>query len=193
MISRTTRSRGLQEALLIGLGAAGWACAPADDANAAATQSEAGAEMEALKGYLVNAFERAKAWDLALTEAMPDSALHWAPSSDVRDFGAQIVHAANVGFIGNALFGEAGPQLDEEVESKAALTEGVANSYDWVITRLQAMPAGDLETEVDFFGGQVMPRWRVATFALEHAMWTRGQVVPYLHAHGAEIPQNQLF
>jgi len=38
-----------------------------------------------------------------------------------------------------------------------------------------------------------MSRARVAMFALEHAMWTRGQLVPYLHAHGVAVPAQRLF
>lgn len=150
---------------------------------------------EAAKAYLVDAFDRAKRWDLSLAEAMPDSAMDWAPSADVRGFAAQIVHAAGNGFISQPLFGVDAPSFGEEadlVADKTALMAAVANSYDYLIENLQAMPAADLSVEVQFFG-RTVSRARVAMFALEHAMWTRGQLVPYLHAHGVAVPQQLLF
>jgi hypothetical protein len=147
------------------------------------------------KDYIVNAFERAKAWDLALAEAMPDSAREWAPTADVRGWASQIVHTANNGFIAMPLFGEDAPAFGDEAElvaDRAALMSAVTNAYDYLIGKLRAMPAADLSGEVDFFG-RTMTRGRVAMFAIEHAMWTRGQLVPYLHAHGVAVPQAMLF
>ncbi len=148
-----------------------------------------------MKAYLVNAFERARTWDLSLAEAIPDSAMEWAPSADVRGFAAQVVHAADNSFIAMALFGEEAPAFGEEadlVADKAALIAAVTNAYGFLIEKLQAMPAADLSEEVDFFG-RSMTRGRVALFGLEHAMWTRGQLVPYLHTHGVAVPQQVLF
>ena len=156
----------------------------------AAAQDNEGAKM-----YLIDAFERAKAWDIAIAEAMPDSAMDWAPTADVRGFAAQIVHTANNGFIARPLFGEDAPAFGEEaelVQDKAALIAAVTNAYDYLIGKLQAMDSAALEEEVDFFG-RSMARARVAMFALEHAMWTRGQLVPYMHAHGVAVPQARLF
>jgi hypothetical protein len=150
---------------------------------------------DGMHAYLVDAFERAKAWDISMAEAMPDSAMDWAPTPDVRGFAAQIVHTANNGFISQALFGEDAPAFGVEegnVTDKGALIAAVTGAYDYIISNLSEMDSASLGESVDFFG-RSMTRGRVALFALEHAMWTRGQLVPYLHAHGVAVPAQRLF
>ena len=150
---------------------------------------------EGMRAYLVDGFERAKAWDLAIAEAMPDSAMSWAPTEGVRSYAAQIVHTANNGFISQPLFGKDAPAFGVEegnVPSKAALISAVTEAYDFIISSLNEMDPASLGESVDFFG-RSMPRGRVALFALEHATWTRGQLVPYMHAHGVAVPQARLF
>ena len=159
------------------------------------TAGAAAQNAEGMKTYLVDGFERAKAWDLEMAAAIPDSAMDWAPTPDVRNFAQQVIHTANNGFIAQAMFGEEAPPFGDEdtlVGDKAALGMAVAKAYDYMIGKLQAMPASALGEQVDFFG-RSMTRGRVALFALEHAMWTRGQLVPYLHAHGVAVPQARLF
>lgn len=153
------------------------------------------AGMETMRGYLLNGFERARAWDISLAEAMPDSAMNWAPSEGVRGFAAQIVHAANNTFIGTPLFGMDAPGFGvtgQEIPSKAALIASIEAGYDWIIEHLRSISAADLAGDATLFG-QTAPRWRLGMFVLEHAMWTRGQLVPYLHAHGVAVPQQRLF
>ncbi len=182
--------------LLLGAGACTEAARAGDTAPEVEGAAAQAPDMEVMKGYLIDAFERAKAWDVSLAQAIPDSALGWAPSPDVRGFAAQVVHAANNGFVGGPMFGESAPAMgvDEgSVPDKAALVAAVTGTYDWILAKLRAMPAAQLGAEAEFFGGRVMPRWRIALFALEHAMWTRGQLVPYLHAHGVSVPQQRLF
>ncbi len=167
-------------------------------APSVAQQADMGpeADMTLMQSYLINAFERAKTWDVSLAQAIPDSALRWAPSDDVRDYAEQVVHAANNLFIAQPVFGMEAPDVgDAEVlmNDKAALAAAVGTAYDWIVEQLRAMPAGDLADEAPFFGGRMMPKWRICLFALEHAMWTRGQLVPYLRAHGVTPPPQQLF
>ncbi len=152
-------------------------------------------EMETIRAYLIDAFERARAMDVEFAAAIPDSALRWAPNDEVRDFAEQIAHTANNFFIGDAVFGESAPQLAEKddalLNDRQALAASIGEAYDWILERLRAMPADDLAEEVDFFG-RPMTRWRVCTFALEHAWWTRGQMVPYFRAHGMAPPSPKL-
>lgn len=152
-------------------------------------------DMEIMKQYLIEATERAKAWDVGMAEAIPDSALRWSPSPDMRDFAEQVVHAANISFIGNSVFGTQAPGLlsndDALLNDKAALVAAVGDGYDWILEQFADMPASALAEEAPFFSGP-LPRWRICIFALEHAMWTRGQMVPYFHAHGVAVPPNRL-
>lgn len=187
-----SHSRTLARIGLVALAAAaGFAPRPAS-----AQEEGADAQMAAMQAYLVNAFERSKAWDVSIALAIPDSALRWAPNPDVRDFAEQVEHAANNLFAASAMFGEepAGGFGDPEVilNDKQALADAVGSTYDWIIERMKQMTTEEMTEEVTLFG-RPMLRWRVCTFALEHAMWTRGQLVPYFHAHGVPVPRQQLF
>ncbi len=52
-------------------------------------------DVEAVRAYLLEAFERQKQLDMAFAAAMPDSAWRWAPNDDVRDFAKQIAHVTH--------------------------------------------------------------------------------------------------
>ena len=152
-------------------------------------------DMSALKGYIIDGFERQKRWDLAVIEAIPESELRWAPADDMRNWAQQVVHSNNL-FIAGAVTGAA-PSVgldedSEEIYDKAYLAQAVGEAHDWLLAQLAEVDAADLAGEVEFFG-RTMARWRVCLFALEHATWTRGQMVPYFHAHGIDVPQAQLF
>lgn len=180
---------------LVSLVSFAWGCAEGAPEQAQADVQAESSDMDAMKAMLVDGFERAKAWDIALAEGIPDGALNWAPSDDVRGFADQLVHAANSGFIGEVMFGEAAPEMgvsEGAVEDQAALVSAIGAGYDWILARLGEMDAGDLAAEVEFFG-QSIPRWRIGVFALEHAMWTRGQTVPYFRSNDAPVPDVKLF
>lgn len=150
---------------------------------------------EGAKAYIIDAFQRARDWDVSLAQAIPDSAMDWAPDPDVRGFAEQVIHTANNGFIGPAVFGADAPEFgdaDALTADKMALAAAVTGAYDWIIAQVEAMPAAALSEETEFFG-RTLSKARVLLFALEHAMWTRGQLVPYLHAHGVPVPQQRLF
>lgn len=166
---------------------------PAAIAQTSASDSP---DIEAVRGYVMDALERSKTWDMSIALAIPDSALRWAPNPDVRDFAEQVEHGANNLFIAGSLFGGEPPAFgDSEVilNDKQALSEAVGRAYDWLIEHLPELSDEAWAESVPFFGGQMMPRWRICVFALEHAMWTRGQLVPYFHAHGVPVPQQRLF
>ncbi len=153
------------------------------------------ADMDAMKGMLVDGFERFKTWDVSIAHGMPENAMDWSPAEGVRSFSDQLIHTAANGFIGDVMFGEAAPAMGVEEgagATKADIAAAIESSYDWLIMKFRAMSPADLAEEVDFFG-QTMPRWRVGTFALEHSMWTRGQMVPYFRANGMAPPDVVLF
>lgn len=166
-------------------------------APAALAAQAGGPDAEAVKAYLVDGFERAKATDVAFAETIPDSALRWAPTPGVRDFAQQVVHAADNSFVAPAVFGEDSPGFFADtaavLNDGAALAAAVAAAYDWTLASLRKTPAEALRESVPFFGGREMPRWRILGFALEHAMWTRGQLVPYFRIHGIVPPDVRLF
>ncbi|MFQ5679856.1 MAG: DinB family protein [Gemmatimonadota bacterium] len=148
-----------------------------------------------LKAYLLDAFERAKQMDVAFARAIPDSALRWSPTPEVRDFAQQVVHAAGNPFIVQGVFGEAAPAFGDTalvLNDKEALAEAVSGAYDWVLERLRTLPPERLAESANLFGRE-FPKWRILVFALEHAMWTRGQLVPYFRLNGLRPPSVRLF
>ncbi len=158
-----------------------------------AQQSAHALNGEAIRALLIEAFQRAKALDIEFARAIPDSAMRWAPSPDVRDFSGQLIHAANSLFIARPLFNASPPSLGDSARyrnDKLALEQVIAGAYDWIIEKLRALPANEL-LEVGELFGQQKPKWKLCLYALDHAMWTRGQMVSYYRAHGLRPPRWQ--
>lgn len=154
-------------------------------------------DVESIRALLVTGFENNRAMDVDFVRAIPDSALRWAPTEDVRDFAEQIEHAAldNVLFVTMAVVQGEGPDLgspETYLNDKAALTIAVNAAYDWVLETLRSLPAREMVVDTELFG-QSMTKWRVYLQALEHAYWTRGQLVPYFRAHGVAPPRYRAF
>jgi len=158
-----------------------------------ATRSDA-LDTEAIREFLANGLEANKAMDIDFARAIPDSALRWAPTPDVRDFAQQIAHAADNSWIASGLGVEARAFGDTAVvlNDKEALVAAVTAAYDWMLGTLRDLPDDQFTAEGDFFGTPT-PRWRMFMQAIEHATWTRGQLVGYFHAHGVPVPRVRFF
>jgi hypothetical protein len=150
-------------------------------------------DVEVVRGYLLEAFERQKRLDAAYARAMPDSAWRWAPTADVRDFAQQMAHATHEFF--SPWRDDGGPSVDSAayLNDREAMVAELEDGWDWAIRRYRDMTAAELTEEVEFFTGQTLPQWRYGTYWIEHAMWTRGSVVPYLRMHGVEPPTISFF
>lgn len=181
MLQRVTRRVALAAAVL-GITVMGCAPAPAMD--------EGGIDAEAVRAFLLKGIEENKAMDLRFAEAIPDSAMTWAPNADVRNFAQQVAHAADNYWTASGL-GVEGSSFSAG-SSKADLVAEVTRAYDWLESQARALPAEEFTTAVDLFGTPTV-KWRVFTQALEHATWTRGQLVPYFHAHNVAVPQVVFF
>lgn len=151
-------------------------------------------DIETLRQELINGLERQRMMDVEFARAIPDSALRWAPNPVVRDFAEQVAHGANNLFLGRFVGKEAPAFGDTAVylNDKEELAQAVTRAYNWVIKSLRELSAEDLLVETNIFG-QTVPKWRVYLFATEHAIWTRGQLVPYFRAHGLAPPQTRFF
>jgi hypothetical protein len=129
--------------------------------------------------------------DLEIAAAIPDSALRWAPNDEVRDFAEMVEHYANNLWLSQFALGiehESVGDSAQYLNDNAALGDVVTQWYDMVIADLREVPADDFFTEVDFFGDQRMQKWQVYSFGLQHALWTRGGLIPYFRAHGVPVP-----
>ena len=141
-------------------------------------------------------WQRAKKWTLQYVDAMPDNALNFKPTPEVRSFAEQMLHLAfwNYGLI-EAAGGKAGPygrkqedlEKREDLKTKAALRKVVAESYDAVLGALAGLDEAKLLEPVKFFGTQLT---RLSAFgaALDHQTHHRGQTTVYLRLKGVTPP-----
>ena len=149
-------------------------------------------DVEVLRAVLLHGLEQHKQMDIEFTQAIPDSALRWKPTPEVRDFAQQIEHIAvdNANFMVWGGIRERLPTWGDTtmyLNDKAELERVVIASYDWVIETLRALPPEEMVEETELFG-QRLQKWHVYLQALAHADWTRGQVVPYFRLHGMGPP-----
>ena len=145
---------------------------------------------EDIREMLINGFEQYKAHDLEIAAAIPDSALRWAPNDEVRDFAEQVEHYANNLWLSQMAVGiehESVGDPEQYLNDNAALGEVVTQWYDMIIADLRGIPADDFFNEVEFFGTQKQV-WQMYSFGLQHALWTRGGLIPYFRAHSVGVP-----
>ncbi len=147
-----------------------------------------------VRAFLIEGLEKNKEMDIQFAHAIPDSALRWAPNADVRDFAEQVVHTADNSWAASGLgiethaFGDTAVVLNDG----EALAEAVALAYDWILNAVRELPDEKFTEAVEFFGAETQ-RWRVFMQVIEHATWTRGQMVPYFHVHGVPVPEVRFF
>jgi hypothetical protein len=148
-------------------------------------------QVEAMRETLLHLFEQHKQMDVEYTRAIPDSALRWAPTEGVRDFAEQMRHIIldHGLMIGRAVVGEEPALGDRSVflNDKAQLEESVIATYDWVLGTLRSLPAEDFLADTELFGRQ-LKKWQIYYWTIQHADWTRGQLVPYYRMNGVAPP-----
>lgn len=159
-----------------------------EDADGATT-----VHVDSIRQVLIHGFEQHRAMDTAYVRAVPDSALRWAYSGEVRDYAEQIEHTAvdHVNFVARGVLGEEPPSLGDTavyLNDKEELLRVVNESYDYALEALRNLPARELAAKTEIFDRR-MARWHVFLFALQHADWTRGQLVPYLRMNGVRPPR----
>src|SRR5262249_46034224 len=84
-------------------------------------------------------WKRAKKWTLSYIDAMPDTAMGFKPTPEIRSFAEQMLHLAfwNYGLV-EAMGGKTNPygknqetlEKRDDVKTKAALRKVVEESYD---------------------------------------------------------------
>ncbi|MGV3601963.1 MAG: DinB family protein [Dyadobacter fermentans] len=145
--------------------------------------------------YLAD-WERAKAYTKEYLDAMPEDGYALKPTPEIRSFAQQMDHIgdANYLFVSSAT-GKAKPEGSLEKmtdQSKAAVTKGVMESYDFVIAALKGMTDADLAKDVKVFGMD-MKAGTAFEKAFEHQTHHRGQTTPYIRMKGATPPKEKLF
>lgn len=135
---------------------------------------------------------------LAYIAAMPDSATGYRPTPGVRSLAEQFDHivSTNLDVAAIALKGlKAAPSLGDSavyLHDKAALQRYAAATYDYFLEALRLATPAQLQRPVAIYGQPPQPALRLVTLALEHSVWTLGQVVPYLRLNHVTPPAYEM-
>jgi uncharacterized damage-inducible protein DinB len=144
---------------------------------------------------LLSDWQRNRSTVLAYIDAMPDSATGFKPTPGVRTFAEQFDHivSTNLYVAAVALRGQkAPPTLGDStvyLHDKAALRRYAEATYDYFLDALQNAKPAQLARQVAIFDQKPQPAIRLAALSFEHAVWTLGQVVPYLRLNGVTPPE----
>ena len=148
---------------------------------------------------LVKEWTRARDYTKEYLDAMPEDGYSLKPTPDIRSFAQQMLHlaAGNYGLAARAL-GVANPMQGKDLEkapdlqSKAAVTKAVGESYDFVISSIKATADTKLDERISAAGFN-RPRAMVLAGGFEHQTHHRGQTTIYLRLKGVQPPQEKLF
>ena len=152
---------------------------------------------------LVAEWTRARLGVKEYIEAMPEDAIGFKPTPEIRSFAEQMLHLAG----GNYMFasvasGKENPwdftkgkdpvNVPEFKASKAALLKFVMESYDFAIEAAKGLTSAQLDEVVQLFNMK-MPRHMLLAKGIEHAAHHRGQTTIYLRLKGITPPSERLF
>jgi hypothetical protein len=139
-------------------------------------------------------WQRTKDNVLHYVDAMPDSLMTYRPTPGVRTFAEQIGHIveSNHETAAMAVRGLArGPELGDStrfLHSRAALHEYVASSFDYVIAAIRGATPQQWSRRSSMYQQPQAAASRWLQLALEHSVWTLGQVVPYMRLNHVTPP-----
>ena len=145
----------------------------------------------------------ARAYTLAVADAMPDSLYAWRPDYPAngdaagepraaRTFGEQLVHLArNVKWLSASKLrdGETPPPPAVDAADKAAVRAYVEQAFDSGAEALAQLTFAELDREVDWFGGTRLTRRRVGLLLFDHVTHHRAQAIVYLRLRGLPAPR----
>jgi len=147
------------------------------------------------RAYQLSDLERERAMTLAMLDSMPERLLHYRPVPEVRDFMQQLAHASlTVAAYAAQAAARRPPHVGDSLaylNGKAAMREAINRAFDYTRAVIQGLSDRDYAGTVMFFGVRT-PRWKVIAAALEHSVWTRGELVDYFRLNGMAPPAFQL-
>lgn len=139
-------------------------------------------------------WERQKKNVVAYINVMPDSAITFAPTPGVRTFAQQIEHfvGTNTEIAAVVLRGlKQPPTLGDSAAyryKKAALRDYTTKSYDYLIESVRTATPAQLAKTFTLYNQPAAPAWRWLDLSKEHAVWTFGQLIPYLRLNKVTPP-----
>lgn len=139
-------------------------------------------------------WKRAKKWTLDYVDAMPEEAINFKPTPEIRSFSEQMLHLTywNCGLAQWASskpspFGKEELEKKSEYKTKAALRKVVEESYDYVLAAIAELDDAKLLEPVSFFNSKMTRLYALST-ALDHQAHHRGQTTIYLRLKGVTPP-----
>jgi uncharacterized damage-inducible protein DinB len=158
-------------------------------AGASATARVASAADREIE-ILVDHWMKSKALTLSVAEAMPAENYDYKPFADARSFGGELQHLgqAEAHYLG--LFGKShAPSVPSGDTSKAATTKYLTALFDWSISVVGQLSAGDLTKTFGNGKGGSMAGLDLLYQAMIHTAHTRGYAEMYLRNKGIVPPQ----
>lgn len=147
---------------------------------------------------MVADWTRAREFTKEYLDAMPDDGYGYKPSPDIRSFAEQFLHLANANYAfaaaatGVASTNKVNLEKAADMQSKAACTKAVMDSYDFVINAIKGANPKALGEAVKVFGRDTT-RGGALGKAFEHQTHHRAQTTIYLRLKGVKPPPEKLF
>lgn len=148
---------------------------------------------------MVKDWERAKAYTKHYLDAMPESGYAFKPSPEMRSFADQMLHLTDANYELSPLAGglkspvAPGAATKSVDKSKAATTKMVMAGYDFVISNIKNMKAGQFQDTIKLFDKFTMTKATLLNKIFEHQTHHRGQTTVYFHLQGITPPDQELF
>lgn len=168
--------------------------------SSAFAQSEAKKPVDDKRPAIVKETEhnwkRARKWTLDYIDAMPENAMAFKPTPEIRSFAEQMLHLAFWNYaLAESVGGKVSPygkkqetlEQREDVKAKGALRKVVEESYDNLLAAISGLDEAKMLEQVSFFNTK-MTRLTILAYALDHQAHHRGQTTIYIRLKGITPP-----
>jgi uncharacterized damage-inducible protein DinB len=141
-------------------------------------------------------WKRSRKWTLDYIDAMPENAMSFKPTPEIRSFAEQMLHLAFWNYaIAEAVGGKVNPhgkkqetlEQRDDVKTKAALRKVVEESYDNLLAAIAGLDETKMLEQVSIFNTK-MTRLSLFSSALDHQSHHRGQTTIYIRLKGLAPP-----
>ncbi|MGI8746585.1 MAG: DinB family protein [Bryobacteraceae bacterium] len=139
----------------------------------------------------IDAWKAAKAYTIAVAEAMPAESYTFKPTPDEFTFAAQMIHLSHANYYWfTAVLGEKRTIPDPKAEDKASVLAYVRDTFDYCIGALDRVTPAQLSQTAPGVGGRKSGSGRDALLNMYmHVAHHRGQAIVYLRLKGVKPPE----
>ena len=132
-----------------------------------------------------------------LAEAIPEDKYSWSPEEGVRSVAGVIAHVISANYFFGSKLGGMMPEgvnpqtIEQDLTTKAELTEALKQSTDFVVSAINAVENDDLGNKVEFpFPGEYTTMTAIL-IAQSHCNEHLGQLIAYARSNGITPPWSQ--